>query len=227
MSNSFSLPKPWYQFLRVNATRIFFSLLVVLIVFVLSVNRRFFQAPVQHSHYGNTLISQQQCAHFYRDEIDTQQYRLHGGEFVRKLHRKSLKRKRLDCFIIGVQDPHSIEEIEDTLSCGRVEHFTDYKAAVSVIANVAAENKGSPPNIFLQVDCEGCEFQLFPELLKANVLPHVYAMEIQFHKFRPPGADGFTKFVFDYCSISSSLSQTHVMQYGYRFTWELWRRLAD
>jgi len=70
----------------------------------------------------------------------------------------------------------------------------------------------------LNINCEGCEFNILESLVEQNVLPNITHIQVQFH----PGIikDGSAR----RCRIREYLIKTHYESYNIEWIWERWTR---
>lgn len=71
----------------------------------------------------------------------------------------------------------------------------------------------------LHVNCEGCEWEMFENLIEAGVMKTIRSMQFSSHYFSPSQVPDL---LARYCMIRDSLRQTHYMVYGQSFGWERW-----
>ena len=81
------------------------------------------------------------------------------------------------------------------------------------------EKEGGKAGIIdlLHVNCEGCEWEMFDNLIETKVLETVRSVQFSSHYFpQVPNLLG------RYCRVKEYLKQTHSMVYGQSFGWERW-----
>jgi len=71
----------------------------------------------------------------------------------------------------------------------------------------------------LHVNCEGCEWEMFENLLETGVMQSIKSMQFSSHYFSP---DQVPNLLARYCKIREELRKTHTMVYGQSFGWERW-----
>jgi len=71
----------------------------------------------------------------------------------------------------------------------------------------------------LHVNCEGCEWEMFENLIETGVMQTIRSMQFSSHYFSP---DQVPNLLARYCKIKEHLSKTHYMVYGQSFGWERW-----
>jgi len=69
----------------------------------------------------------------------------------------------------------------------------------------------------LHVNCEGCEWEMFDNLIETGLLSTIRLIQFSSHFF-PQVPD----LVRRYCRIKTELAKTHTMVYGQSFGWERW-----
>jgi len=69
----------------------------------------------------------------------------------------------------------------------------------------------------LHVNCEGCEWEMFDNLIETGELSKIRSVQFSSHFFQQ-----VPNLVARYCNIKSHLSKTHHMVYGQSFGWERW-----
>ena len=71
----------------------------------------------------------------------------------------------------------------------------------------------------LHVNCEGCEWEMLENIIKAGEHKHIRTIQFGSHYFpQVPGITG------RYCRIREELNKTHSMVYGQAWAWERWDR---
>ena len=73
----------------------------------------------------------------------------------------------------------------------------------------------------LNIDCEGCEWEMLPQMLDENFIQQVQVINLSVHNYPQ---HKLQQRVSDYCVIHQRLSATHVLhkKRAYRFAWERW-----
>lgn len=84
-------------------------------------------------------------------------------------------------------------------------------------ATEASSNKAKID--LLQVNCEGCEWEMFVRLIQTNVLQHVGVLQISFHNY---GSERIGALLPQYCLIREALEKTHDKVVAAPFAWERW-----
>ena len=79
--------------------------------------------------------------------------------------------------------------------------------------------KGTDNIDLLHVNCEGCEWEMLENIIKAGEHKHIRTIQFGSHYFpQVPGITG------RYCRIREELNKTHSMVYGQAWAWERWDR---
>jgi len=89
------------------------------------------------------------------------------------------------------------------------------KAVGEVLRNIKDKTEVD----LLHVNCEGCEWEMFENLLSSGI--HTKIRKIQFGSHYFSQVEGITQ---RYCQIRDTLSETHHMLYGEAWGWERWDR---
>ena len=71
----------------------------------------------------------------------------------------------------------------------------------------------------LHVNCEGCEWEMFENIIEHNLQTHIRIIKIGAHYFDQVG-----DIAERYCKIRETLNRTHYMVYGKPWAWERWDR---
>jgi len=71
----------------------------------------------------------------------------------------------------------------------------------------------------LDINCEGCEYDLLLEAKKHGFIERVSVVLIGWHAY---GKDGVGARAWQLCQVRAMLSETHEMAYGLGFGWERW-----
>ena len=69
----------------------------------------------------------------------------------------------------------------------------------------------------LHVNCEGCEWEMFENIIKHNLQTNIRIIQIGAHYF-----DQVDDIAERYCKIREALNRTHYMVYGKPWAWERW-----
>jgi len=69
----------------------------------------------------------------------------------------------------------------------------------------------------LHVNCEGCEWEMFDNLIESGELRTIRSVQFSSHLFQQ-----VPNLVARYCNIKSHLSRNHHLVYGQSFGWERW-----
>eukprot|EP00090_Calanus_glacialis_P037903 TRINITY_DN6584_c0_g1_i1.p1 TRINITY_DN6584_c0_g1~~TRINITY_DN6584_c0_g1_i1.p1 ORF type:complete len:306 (+),score=88.52 TRINITY_DN6584_c0_g1_i1:173-1090(+) len=88
------------------------------------------------------------------------------------------------------------------------------KEAANVFKNITA--KAGTIDL-MHVNCEGCEWEMFDNLIETRVLETVRSIQFSSHYFSQ-----VPNLVARYCKIKEYLKKTHRMVYGQSFGWERW-----
>ena len=91
--------------------------------------------------------------------------------------------------------------------------------ATAVFNNVTG---GSGDLEMLHVNCEGCEFEMFENIIKSGLHWRIKIIQFGSHFF--PEIPRLTE---RFCAIRSELKKSHRMVYGLAFGWERWDRKRD
>jgi FkbM family methyltransferase len=84
----------------------------------------------------------------------------------------------------------------------------------------AMADAGGPPSV-MHVNCEGCEWDLFPDAHNSGVLARIPVIQWSAHTY---GSVGVGSRVWELCKIRGILAKTHTMVDGVPFGWERWVR---
>ena len=87
----------------------------------------------------------------------------------------------------------------------------------STVFNNVTEGTGDLD--LLHINCEGCEYEMLENIIKAGLHRRIKIIQFGTHFF--PEVPRLTE---RYCAIRSDLSQSHQMVYGTAFAWERWDR---
>lgn len=71
----------------------------------------------------------------------------------------------------------------------------------------------------LHVNCEGCEWEMFPRLLETGALSYVRYIQVSFHNY---GKKGIGSLLPKYCLIREGFEKTHKRIEAVPFGWERW-----
>lgn len=74
----------------------------------------------------------------------------------------------------------------------------------------------SGTNNFIYLNCEGCEYEVIDDLLKAGLISYFRYIHIATH------AIDYPRLAFKFCATRKLLSHTHMIQYGMLFAQERW-----
>ena len=85
----------------------------------------------------------------------------------------------------------------------------------------AVKDAGDMVPTLVHMNCEGCEWDLLPNLYKAGILPALQVIQIGFHNY---GSVSMGERAWQLCEIRQMLNQTHEMHFGVPFGWERWVR---
>ena len=88
--------------------------------------------------------------------------------------------------------------------------------ALSVV-EFAQRVEGQVISLF-QINCEGAEYELIPEIVKTGLINQIETLNIQFHYLSLRNAIRHRK-------IRTQLSQTHRLLWSTYFIWEQWERI--
>ena len=80
--------------------------------------------------------------------------------------------------------------------------------------------KGSDTIDLLHVNREGCEWEMFDNLIETKVLESVKSVQFSAHYFSQ-----VPNLFYRYCKLKEALSKTHKMVYGQSFGWERWDKI--
>jgi len=97
------------------------------------------------------------------------------------------------------------------------------KEAGRVIKDIKKDTKnkkGSDTIDLLHVNCEGCEWEMFDNLIDTKVLESVKSVQFSAHYFSQ-----VPNLFYRYCKLKEALSKTHKMVYGQSFGWERWDKI--
>lgn len=72
----------------------------------------------------------------------------------------------------------------------------------------------------LHVNCEGCEWEMWEALLKADLMQHIHIMQVGTHWF--PQIDDVER---RYCRIERGMKKTHQTMFKQAFGWERWNAI--
>jgi hypothetical protein len=78
-------------------------------------------------------------------------------------------------------------------------------------------------NVFLYVDCNGCEYRLFKALGEAGVLPCIHAAQVQFHRAESAHME-YDKWHQAYCDARAHMAQTMNQRFSFYLVWDIWVR---
>ena len=70
---------------------------------------------------------------------------------------------------------------------------------------------------FLYVNCEGCEYDLLPDIINTRIIASVRRLHVQFHL-----QDSSAQSVHRRCLIREALRKTHEPVFAFPFVWEGW-----
>ena len=82
------------------------------------------------------------------------------------------------------------------------------------------DRKGSDAIDLLHVNCEGCEWEMFDNLIETKVLESIKSIQFSAHYFSQ-----VPNLLSRYCKLKKTLAMTHKMVYGQSFGWERWDRI--
>ena len=71
----------------------------------------------------------------------------------------------------------------------------------------------------LHVNCEGCEWEMFENIIEHNLQTSIKIIQFGAHYF-----DQVPDIAERYCKIRETLNKTHRMVYGAPWAWERWDR---
>lgn len=71
----------------------------------------------------------------------------------------------------------------------------------------------------LHVNCEGCEWEMFENIIEHNLQTNIRIIQFGAHYF-----DQVDNIAERYCKIREALNRTHYMVYGEPWAWERWDR---
>merc|ERR1712032_526337 len=91
--------------------------------------------------------------------------------------------------------------------------------ASKAVGEVLSNLKDKTEVDLLHVNCEGCEWEMFENLISSGI--HTKIRMIQFGSHYFSQVEGITQ---RYCQIRDRLSETHHMLYGEAWGWERWDR---
>lgn len=81
-------------------------------------------------------------------------------------------------------------------------------------------------NVYMHINCEGCEYQVLLDLARAGLLPCLEGLEVQMHGQKAahvePEAWGPM-----YAEIEEALKKTHRRVLDYYLVWDIWARMPD
>jgi len=93
------------------------------------------------------------------------------------------------------------------------------KDASRAVGDVLRNLKDKSEVDLLHVNCEGCEWEMFENLIGSGIHSKIRMIQFGSHYFSQ--VEGITS---RYCQIRESLAQTHSMVYGEAWAWERWDR---
>lgn len=136
---------------------------------------------------------------------------MHSGHAQLHMHAFGLGRSdHVACFANRAASTEEVHAMEDT-SCESPSEIRDSAATIQRFARVDV----------MQVNCEGCEYDVLERLLeRPAALKIVRSIEVQFHL-----AWGAQNDTSRYCHIESGLrSHGYYLEYRHPFLWERWSR---
>lgn len=105
---------------------------------------------------------------------------------------------------------------ENTTITGQIKSF-DF--ALSEIGQLYNHTADTVTPTLLDINCEGCEYNLLLQAKKHGFIERVPILLIGWHAY---GNDGVGARAWDLCQVRAMLSETHEMVYGLGFGWERW-----
>eukprot|EP00560_Eucampia_antarctica_P002408 CAMPEP_0197833446 /NCGR_PEP_ID=MMETSP1437-20131217/19074_1 /TAXON_ID=49252 ORGANISM="Eucampia antarctica, Strain CCMP1452" /NCGR_SAMPLE_ID=MMETSP1437 /ASSEMBLY_ACC=CAM_ASM_001096 /LENGTH=745 /DNA_ID=CAMNT_0043437515 /DNA_START=131 /DNA_END=2368 /DNA_ORIENTATION=+ len=105
---------------------------------------------------------------------------------------------------------------EKTTVTGQIRAF-DF--ALSEIGQLHNREADAVIPTLLDINCEGCEYDLLLEAKKHGFIERVPVVLIGWHAY---GEDGVGARAWQLCQVRAMLSETHEMAYGLGFGWERW-----
>jgi len=105
---------------------------------------------------------------------------------------------------------------EKTTVTGQIRAF-DF--ALSEIGQLHNREADAVIPTLLDINCEGCEYNLLLEAKKHGFIERVPVVLIGWHAY---GEDGVGARAWQLCQVRAMLSETHEMAYGLGFGWERW-----
>ena len=102
---------------------------------------------------------------------------------------------------------------------------TGKKIRLEIIEATAAFNNvtgGSGDLDLLHVNCEGCEYEMLENIIKAGIHWRIKIIQFGSHFFSE-----IPRLTERFCVIRSELKKSHRMVYGLAFGWERWDRKSD
>ena len=106
-------------------------------------------------------------------------------------------------------------DAESTVT-GQIRSFDFELSEIGQLHNCEAD---AVISTLLDINCEGCEYDLLLQAKKHGFIERVSVVLIGWHAY---GKDGVGARAWELCQVRAMLSETHIMWYGLESGWERW-----